>query len=163
MSYYIIIRGPLGVGKTTIAKKLVEELNAEYVNLDSVLSKYGLDKVDTEDGIPVKNFIKAQEKIIPGVRDKLSNGKIVVIDACFYYKEQIQHLIDNLGKDYVVVSLKASVDICIERDSKREKSLGEDSVRAVFGLVDRFDSGLVVDTNGKDVDQIVKEIVRYLG
>ena len=162
MGYYIILRGPLGVGKTTVAKKLVEKLKGYYIGLDSVLSRRGLDKVDTEEGIPAENFIKAQEIIIPDVKDKLSKGRIVVIDACFYHKEQIEHLIENLGKDYVVVTLKASVEVCIERDKERSKVLGEDSVRAVFSLVDKFDYGLIINTDGKKADEVARKILGHL-
>jgi len=44
MSYYIIIRGPLAVGKSTIAKKLAEILKADYVPFDDLLHEYGLDR-----------------------------------------------------------------------------------------------------------------------
>jgi shikimate kinase len=34
MEYFVIIRGPLGVGKTTIAKRLAKQLNAKYISID---------------------------------------------------------------------------------------------------------------------------------
>ncbi|MDD4111129.1 MAG: (d)CMP kinase [Clostridia bacterium] len=42
MSYYIIIRGPAGVGKTTIAKNLQDKLGADYISFDEILEKYKL-------------------------------------------------------------------------------------------------------------------------
>ena len=46
MSYFIIIRGPLGIGKSTIAKALAEILKAEYIAIDKVLEENGLDRKD---------------------------------------------------------------------------------------------------------------------
>jgi len=36
MSYLVIIRGPLGVGKTTIAKKLTVRLEGKYFSVDKI-------------------------------------------------------------------------------------------------------------------------------
>ena len=61
MSYYIIIRGPLGCGKSTVAKKLSEKLKAEYFEVNRILDENNLTK-DTEDGyISQKSFVKANE------------------------------------------------------------------------------------------------------
>ncbi len=39
MSFYIIIRGPLGCGKSTIAKALSKKLNAKYFAIDKILEE----------------------------------------------------------------------------------------------------------------------------
>lgn len=49
MSFYVIVRGPLGCGKSTIAEKLSKILKAEYFAVDRVLDKHGLSE-DWEDG-----------------------------------------------------------------------------------------------------------------
>ncbi len=164
MSYYIIIRGPLGVGKSTIAKKLAKALCAEYVSVDLVLEKSGLDKVGPNaECIPAENFIKATKFVMPKVKEKLKKGKIVIFDACFYHKSQIQDLLKEL-KDYkpYIFTLKAPLMVCIERDSKRKKKLGKDAAEAVYKLVSKFDRGTLVDTNKKIIDQTIKEILSYL-
>jgi thymidylate kinase len=162
MSYFIIIRGPLGCGKSTIAQKLSEALTAEYVSIDKILEEYGLDKADPEaECIPAEKFIKANEIILPGVKEKLKNGKRVVFDACFYHKEPIEHLIKNLPYPNYIFTLKTPVEVCIARDSKRSKTHGEDAARAVHKLVSRFDYGTVIDAN-KPLDETLKEILSHL-
>lgn len=163
MSYFIIIRGALGVGKTTIAKKLADALGAEYVSIDSVLSKAGLDKANEKgEGIPVKNFIKGNEIVVPAIREKLTEEKVTIIDGCFYHKEQIEHFIKILSMHYFVFTLKAPVEVCIERDSKREKVYGEGAAMAVHCMVSKFDYGTVIDTNEKTPDETAQEIMKYL-
>ena len=45
MSYFIIIRGPAGIGKTTLAREIAKLLNGYLISFDDVLAKYGLDFV----------------------------------------------------------------------------------------------------------------------
>ncbi len=93
MSYFIIIRGPLGSGKTIIARKLAEVLRAEYISIDEILEKHGLDKVaPREECIPAANFIKANTLVLPKAIKYLQKRKVVIFDACFYHQEQIKIL-----------------------------------------------------------------------
>ncbi len=162
MSYYIIIRGPLGSGKSTIAETLAQKLDAECIGMDEVLEKNGLDKMPPNAPcISVENFIKANELVIPAAREKLSGGKIIIFDACFYHKEVIEHLIQNLPFPHYIFTLKIPLEVCIERDSKRSKTYGEGATVAVFGLVTRFDYGTNIDVS-RSLDEAIKDILNNL-
>jgi len=163
MSYYIIIRGPLGIGKSTVARNLAKILDGEYISIDDVLAENSLDQVDeNEGGIPVKNFIKGNELVLPKIKDYLDTGKIVIIDGNFYHQEQIEHFAEHLKYSHHVFTLKAHLEVCILRDKGRKNSYGQDAATAVHGMVNKFDYGTVVDTENKDVEQTVKEIVGHL-
>jgi len=163
MSYFIIIRGPLGIGKTTIAKKLADILKGEYISIDDVLEKNNLDKIDKKEGcITAKNFIKGNEIVIPKIKEKLSKGKIVIIDGCFYHKEQIEHFIKNLDASHFIFTLKAPLEVCIDRDSKREKVYGMEAAIAVFNMVSKFDYGILIETEDKSVEKSADEIISHL-
>jgi shikimate kinase len=56
MTYYIIIRGPLGCGKTTIAKNLSKKLNAEYFAVDRILDEHNLTKDKEKGYVSQKSF-----------------------------------------------------------------------------------------------------------
>jgi len=162
MGHLIIIRGPLGSGKSTISKKLAERLNAVYISIDAVLEENYLDKSNPDIGcIPAKNFIKANEIILPEIKKQLKGGKTVILDGNFYYKEAIKHLIKELNFPHHVFTLKVPVDVCIERDRNRNKSYGEDAARAVHMLVSRFDYGVKVDAI-KPLNDILDEILIHL-
>ncbi|MCX6741741.1 MAG: AAA family ATPase [Candidatus Pacearchaeota archaeon] len=161
--YYIIIRGPLGIGKTTIAKKLAKILKADYISIDKILKNMNLDELDQKQGcVPLNNFLKVDEKIIPTIKESLEKGKKVIIECCFYHKENIEHLIHNLNFKNYVITLKAPVEVCLERDRKREKCLGEKAAIEVHKLVSRFDHGIIINTENKTEDQVVKEIMEKL-
>ncbi len=164
MSYFIIIRGPLGIGKSSVAKELSKILNAEYISIDFTLEELGLDKVsEIEECIPAKNFIKSDEYILPKIKKRLSDGKIVIFDGNFYHKEQIEHLLKNLSNhEHYSFTLKAPLKVCIERDKQRAKPYGKFAAMAVHNLVSRFDYGKIVNTENKSLHQVVKEICSYL-
>ena len=162
MCYFIIIRGPLGIGKTTIATRLAKVLKAEYYPFDLFLEKYKLDKVPPNAPcIPAKNFIKVNNIILPKMK-KLLKKKIVIFDGCFYHKKHLLHLIKSLKYPHYVFTLKAPVGVCIQRDRKRKKTLGKDSAKAVHWLCSKFDYGIVIKTGRKTINGTVKEIINYL-
>ena len=157
--YYIIIRGPLGIGKSTIAKSLAKMLKADYISIDKVLEKNELDRKDNN-FIP-EDYIKADNIVLPKAKKAIEKGKIVIFDGCFYFKEQIEHLEKNLPKGYVF-NLKAPVETCIARDSKRKRVYGERAAKEVYELVSKFDYGFVIDTHNKTKRQVVQEIMNHL-
>ncbi|MBN2052459.1 AAA family ATPase [Candidatus Woesearchaeota archaeon] len=161
MSYLIIIRGPLGVGKSTVAKKLARSIKGKYVSVDELLAKHGLDNVDRKEGcIPLKNFIRLNEIILPEIKSFLAKGTDVVVDGNFYHKAQIEHLINSiLPNKSCVFTLTASLNDCIQRDKSRKKCYGAKATRAVYELVSKVNYGKKVLTSGKTADQIVKKII----
>ena len=161
MKYYIIIRGPLGIGKTTIAKKLAAKLDATHISIDSVLEEHGLDKANGR-CIPAKNFIKANSIVLPSAKSALAREKIVIFDGNFYHKKQLQHIIQGLKSPHYLFTLKAPLETCIKRDSKRKRRYGKEATTAVHTLVTRFDYGIVIDTDNKTAKKVAEEIMSYL-
>ncbi len=155
MPNILLIRGPLGVGKSTVAKAVADKLDASYVSIDGVLEELGLDTAD-ENGIPLENFLAANAHVI----ERLKSDVTAVIDGNFYHKEQVDDFVARFGDAVRIVTLKAPVDVCIERDKARERSYGEDAARAVHSMVSSFDAGAVVDTDNKTEDEVVIEILR---
>lgn len=154
MNYFIIIRGPLGVGKSTISERLAKLLRAEHICIDRVLDEHNLTH-DKECGyISQRSFKKANELIAPRVKKLLEKGTIVVIDGNFYWKSQVDDLISRLDCPHYVFTLKAPVKLCIERDSKREKKYGRNAALVVHKKATEFDYGIVIDATGS-VDETV--------
>lgn len=162
MGSLIIIRGPLGIGKSTVAKKLAKNISGDYISVDEVLTEYNLDNIDEKEGcIPLKNFLKVNEYILPKIEQTIKNGISVVVDGNFYHRNQIEDLIKNFPRIFIF-TLMAPLDICLQRDSRRQKSYGTGATTAVYKLVSRFEYGKVIDVSSKSVGETVNFIVSNL-
>jgi len=162
MSYFIVIHGTLGSGKSTISNELAIKLNADRVQIDYVLSEHKLDlHEDNEASIPAANFIKGLDFVLSDVREKLDHEKIVIFDGCFYHKEVMDYLLKNLPYPYFLFTLKAPLEICIERDKNRSVTLGEDAARAVYSLTSGLDFGEIIDTV-KPLEESINKILEII-
>jgi shikimate kinase len=158
----IIIRGPLGVGKSTLSRILAERMGAKLYLIDDLLKEAGFDRIDPKLGcIPVANFLAVQEDILPEIKKHLSKYS-VVIEGNFYHKDQIDFFFKGLKENPVVVTLKADLETCIARDEKRKPSSGAKTVTSIYNLVSKFDDGLVLDIEGKPRELIVEAIQKWL-
>lgn len=162
MSYYVIIRGPLGCGKTTIAKELCSLIDAEYFSIDAaLLLEHGLEN-DREDGyISQKSFKRANQLIVPKAKKVLAKDKPIVFDGNFYWESALEDLIQRLKYPHFVFTLQAPVELCIERDQGREKPHGKDAVFVVHKKTSEFDYGTVVDVD-RPLEDCINDIHFHL-
>lgn len=157
MNLVIIIRGSAGVGKTTIAKKLATILNAKYFSFDKIMEEHNLDII-IGDGISPENFIQANEIIIPMIKQ---NNK-VILDGCFYRKEQIDHLLSKLKTKVYIFTLDANIAECSKRNKMRKKPMTERNIKQVHSLVSKIKIGITINTVGKSIEKIISEILSHL-
>src|SRR3989344_2758403 len=125
-SFYLIIRGPLGSGKSTISKRLSRDFE-----VDKILDDFKLTEDKEEGYISQRSFFKVNEIIAERAEKILKRGKPVIFDGNFYWQSAIQDLISKLNYKHYVFTLKASVETCIARDEKRGKTHGEAAARVV--------------------------------
>ncbi len=161
MTYYVIIRGPLGCGKTTIAQQIAKNIKAKYVAIDRILDRHNLTKDKEKGYISQKSFRKANEIIAPQAKRWLRQGIPVIFDGNFYWKSQIDDLIERLDFPHYVFTLKAPLKVCIERDALRKKTHGKDAAMVVYKKSTEFTFGKVIDVT-KPVGDVVTEIISYL-
>ena len=114
-----------------MSSELCKKLHAKNISIDKVLDEHNLTK-DKEGGyISQKSFKKANEIIAPKIKEILKSRKPVVIDGNFYWKSQVNDLIERLNHPHHVFTLCAPVEVCIDRDAKRSKTHGEDAAMVV--------------------------------
>lgn len=155
----IIIRGPLGIGKTTVAKLLAKKLSGQYISIDDILDKNKLDFTTGGQSIPLKNFLKVNEIITA----KYGNyHRPLIVDGNFYFKKQIIHLKKKLPGAKHVFTLQAPLRVCMERNRRRGPQYNDDAARAVFKLVNRFDYGIRINTKDSTPGDIVKFICKFV-
>jgi predicted kinase len=158
MAYVLIMRGPLGVGKTTVARRLGESIGADVVSVDRLLEEHGLEEWDT-DRISVRSFLRANDFAVAVVARNLRTRRSTIVEGNFYWAEQLDDLIARIDAPSLVVRLEAPVAVCLERDARRPVAppgtvpqagnrMGEQAVRDVYGFVAAVERGTVVDASG---------------
>jgi predicted kinase len=160
MVFYVVIRGPLGVGKSTVSSGLALALGAEQVSIDRILDEKGLE--EWEGGyISQKSFLRANAIAVETARAFLRRGTPVIVDGNFYWKSQIEDLLIQLDFQHFVFTLKAPLSVCIARDGQREPPHGKDAAREVYAKSTEFDYGVTVDAT-TSVETVVGEIIAKL-
>jgi len=154
----IIIRGPLGVGKTTIARILAERIGAKCFSIDEILKEERLDRIDPKEHcIPSINFLSVEEEYLPEIQKHLEKQS-VIFEGNFYHKEQIDFFAKHFKHNLIVVTLTAKLETCIYRDKQRGKSSSKTAIEEIYKLVSRFDAGIIISSDGKPRDLIVEQI-----
>ncbi|MCL5874490.1 MAG: AAA family ATPase [Candidatus Thermoplasmatota archaeon] len=160
-AFFVVIRGPLGSGKTTISKELSRLYDAVYISVDEVLDGFGLE--EWEDGyIAKRSFLRVNEIVAKEAIKHLDSGKLVIFDGNFYFKDVIVDLMNRLNKFRgIVLTLTVPLEECIRRDSSRHAVLGEEKTRRVYKKSTEFRTGIEVDAD-KEPKEIVRSISRIL-
>jgi hypothetical protein len=136
----LLIRGPLGVGKSTTASTFAATTGARVVAIDLLLEKHGLWKEGR-----LSEFLRANTYAVRLGRRALAEQLPVVFDGNFYWKSAI--------------TLRAPLATCIDRDRRRARPYGEEAARAVFAKSTRFEFGRSVDAT-RPLREVVGELRR---
>jgi predicted kinase len=159
-AFFVVIRGPLGVGKTSVARLLAERIEGEHLRIDQILEERGFEEWDA-DYISLESFLRVNEVAAELARGFLSSAVPVVFDGNFYYEAQIADLIGRLEYEHYVFTLQAPLSLCIARDAGRVISYGSEAARDVFRKSTEFESGVGIDAT-RPLDAVVADIVSRL-
>ncbi|MBI2629597.1 AAA family ATPase [Candidatus Pacearchaeota archaeon] len=158
MSFYIILRGPAGSGKTTLAQRLTEIYHAHYISIDKVKSARGLKHSEPEK-------LEANKAVLQDARTHLSQGQIVIIDEVLYYKSQLSQLMNNLPFPHYVFSLKVPLEVCLARNVERRnngsRKMSDDDVKEVYDLVSKLNYGIEINTHNRSIEDSLTEIISH--
>jgi len=172
MCYFVVIRGPLGVGKSTVSDRLAEAIGGDHIYIDRLLEEHGLEEWD-EDRISLRSFLSANSFGIERAKKVLAQSRPVIFDGNFYWGEAIEDLANRLTYKHFIFTLQAPLSVCIQRDSQRPlpkegaepkagDSLGVEAATQVYSMVSQVNRGISIDATGP-VDATVAEILRHLG
>lgn len=160
MTYFVILRGPLGAGKTTISRLLAKAIPGVHIDLDRILEKEAPEEWRS-DSLSERSFIRANEVAVEQAWSVLANGTPVIFDQNFYYLSTLEDLIGRLKYPYRVFTLDVPLEVCIERDRGRDISYGTKSTNDVYRRNAGLEYGIRVDGN-RPVEVVVDEILRHL-
>lgn len=164
--FVLILRGPLGVGKSTIAAVLAERWSGVPVSVDAILTEPEFDAHALHPdapGIPLAWFLRANALIAERIAAPLAHGRPAIVDGNFYFREAIDDLITRLAPMPVLVAtLTASLSTCIARDQQRTPSYGVDAATVVYQRTQVVSVGHRIDTEGKSIATTIEAITAFV-
>ena len=162
----IVLVGPMGSGKTTVGRRLANELNQDFFDTDlEIIDKTGVNIDYIFDIEGEKGFRERESKILENLC-RMSNiilatgGGIVILT-------KNREILKNSG---LVVYLYSSVDQLLRRTAKsKTRPLLENSTdrrKTITDLLEARDeyyrevASVVIDTTGKELYEVVNIIKR---
>ena len=137
-----LIMGVAGSGKTTIAQKLTEEINAFLIEADDYHSKNNIKKMSS--GIPLNDedrydwLVKIREEIVK--RQKTQN----LVVTCSALKEKYRSILNV--KNYYLVYLKINKETARKRiNNRRDHFMPDSLVESQFSILEEPKKAITLD------------------
>ena len=173
---FFLAGGP-GSGKTFVTQSAFAGTGLKIVNSDTLFER-GLKKANLSLKMPeseaeFRDIIRQRAKTTAGtILDTYMRGRLgLVIDATGRDKNVIQRqhaLLTNLGYDCYMIFVNTSLDVALERNKKRERSVPEYITRKSHAIVqsnigkfqNSFGMGnMVIIDNSKDDRELTTQIM----
>lgn len=160
----VFIVGPSCAGKSTIAHRVIKELDSNWILLE-------YDTIEEEMGRLVKSK-RIFEIVMDKVEYNLANGKSVIVDSNVFFTDvHANYAIENNK----IILVYAPLEILLERDTIRTEQLSRDRIKAerarmfVIKSFNRFfrknktiEFSGVFDTSKHSIDQLLYNIKRII-
>ena len=153
-----LLMGVAGSGKTTIAQKLTEEINAFLIEADDYHSKNNIKKMSS--GIPLNDedrydwLVKIREEIIK--RQKTQN----LVVTCSALKEKYRSILNV--KNYYLVYLKINKETARKRiNNRRDHFMPDSLVESQFSILEEPKKAITLDQSLKP-DEMVNQLMLIL-
>lgn len=159
----VILMGVSGAGKTTVGKRLADELGWPFYDGDDFHPQANVDKMAR--GVPLVDedrwpWLRAIRAFI---HERLQSGEPAII-ACSALKQSYRNLLRDGNKEIRLVYLKGDFDVIQHRlQARKDHFFDADLLASQFDALEEPDpdDALIVDID-KPPDEIVRIIKRAL-
>jgi predicted kinase len=160
MNIVIVLRGPAGVGKTSIAQILQKRLGVNWVIIDVDRLKYYMQLKPGESNRAERSNI-AHNVSRFFAKQAYDRGYNVVLEEMYkkaFNDSLVEYLKDN-GMKYLKVFLAAPEDVIADRANNREKHKPEDEIRRHYKEIMPYEDDFVIDTTKYSAEESADLII----
>jgi shikimate kinase len=156
----IVLIGMSGVGKSFIGKRLAEDLEYEFVDIDSLIeNRFGKPLQEILDELGDEKFIEAEREEVLKLND-LHNTVISPGGSVVYSQDAIMHL-KSFAKIVYLTASAQWISSRINSDNRGIVGLGEQNFEELHGKRDEMyaeSADVQVNVEERELDEILKEI-----
>jgi len=164
----IVLVGPMGSGKTTIGRRLAENLKVDFYDADhEIIDKTGVSIDHIFDVEGEEGFRKRESKVLKELCNK--SNIVLATGGGAVLLEENRSIIKKVES---VIYLSSSVDQILRRTAKSKiRPLLENSKnrrQTISNIIDSRDpfyrevATIIINTNGKKLNQVINEILTHL-
>lgn len=140
----IILCGPVAVGKSSIARRMMELLPGSRVISTDAFKR------------------RAYRRMMNELFRSLGNYRYIILDGTFYrkkWREKVREIVGDRGRILTIV-LKAPLELCLKRNVERGKPIPEEAIHMIWNEFEwPLDADLELETDKLDVEEAVKLIL----
>lgn len=158
----IVVTGTPGVGKTHISQRLAKVLNALHIDLSSFVIERGLYIEYDEEA---ESYVIDEERVVEELRKVIEERELVIVDS---------HYGEIVPEDYVILVIVLRIDPVELRNRLIKKGWKKAKVKenveaellsiCTINAIEAYGENKVfeVDTTGKEVDEVINEILKII-
>ena len=160
MSHFILIRGPGGSGKSTIAKKIQKQSKHKTAILCPDLFYWGIAGKENNKEVVYEALYRLIDLYLSKDYDVILEG---ILSSKIHNELRVKKCID-LAQKYkskvFTFFLTLPLDEAIKRDSEREVSMGDKMTKEIFhkSIDSKLDSDIEINTFENDFKNVLKII-----
>jgi len=131
-NFVMVIAGPPGSGKTTLAKMASAFYKCAYISGDEISKKLFPDKYENIEESP-EELETVKTQLLKDVKEIFDRGESAVVDYVIFSEKYVNEYKKLFGEHLVFKVIFPSLESIIERDCKRECWIsGEDTVKRIY-------------------------------
>jgi adenylate kinase family enzyme len=161
MCNVLLLTGPGGAGKSTIAKLIAERCDYVYLDGDREDTEFFPGEDDYQWAPENKELLRqAHQKILNKTKDLVKEGNNVVVDYIIFghYLEFLQKFQKEFGNDLTIRVLMPKLEEIIKRDQERNIwTTGAERIKAVseefIAIKDQIGADNFIDTTGQTPEE----------
>lgn len=165
MNKVLILRGPAGVGKSTISSLIQQKLGVNWAVVDVDKFKHYMPMKEHQANRAERSKI-AHDVSKYFALEMYKKGYNIILEEMYkkpFNDSLKEFLIDN-NMEYFKVFLFAPVELVIARSNAREKNPPEDELRRHYAEIEPYADDFVIDTtkytSEQAADMIIAEIAK---
>lgn len=156
----VVLRGPAGVGKSTISRIIQEKLGVNWVVIDVDKLKHYMPLKEGQTNRAERSKI-AHDVSQFFTKEMCQKGYDVILEEMYKkpFNDSIINFLQINHIDYIKIFLSAPIEHVLQRSKSREKDVPDEEIRRHFSEIVAYDDDFVIDTTKYSSEQAADLII----